>query len=289
MSRSDSPLHLQQLAVKKEIFKPIYLNFPILDKLPIPSRIRAREQVHKFAENLCNTIRRSNEKIDKSELNLSNSMINAVETGILTEKQFRDNAVILFVAGHENPQLFLTSLLYVCAKHPEVQEKLRREIDSDLSLKERPYLNSVIYEVLRLYPPISQLVNRKTSCDTILGGKIPIPKDTYVGYICYGTSHDPNIWGQDSDDFVPERWGTTSQQVRTKYLSSKSSAKMVTFHGGMRACLGEKLALTEIRVLLTEMVKSVSWSLDENWEERMTPGGPLSPFFLKLKFRSLNP
>lgn len=118
MSREDSPLHLQQLAVKKEIFKPLFLNFPILDKLGIPSRVKARNEVHKFAANLCDHIRQSNEKVDKSELNLSNSMMSAVETGIFTEKQFRDNAIIVFIAGHENPQLYLTSLLYVLAKRP---------------------------------------------------------------------------------------------------------------------------------------------------------------------------
>lgn len=94
------------------------MNFPILDKFPIKSRINARKEISNFANNLCDHIKKSNETIDKSELNLSNSMIAAVETGIFTEKQFRDNAVIVFIAGHENPQLFMTTLLYVCAKYP---------------------------------------------------------------------------------------------------------------------------------------------------------------------------
>ncbi|VVT55116.1 uncharacterized protein SAPINGB_P004435 [Magnusiomyces paraingens] len=290
LSRSDSPLHLQQLAVKKEIFKPIFLNFPILDTLPIPSRIQARKEIEKFSKNLCNHIRRSNEKIDKSELNLSNSMIAAVETGILTEKQFRDNAVIVFIAGHENPQLFLTTLLYICAKYPTIQEKLRdEETNSEVPLKERPYLNSVIYETLRMYPPISQLVNRKTARPAMLSNDVIIPKDTYVGYIGYATGHDPKVWGADADNFIPERWGSNIQEIRTNYLSAKSSSRLIAFHGGMRACLGERLALTETRVLLTELLKELSWELDPDWFDMMTPGGPLSPFLLKLKFSKLNP
>lgn len=149
-------------------------------------------------------------------------------------------------------------------------------------------MSSVIYETLRYYPPISQLVNRKTSRDVILKN-IPIPKDTYVGYICYATGHDPNIWGSNADDFVPERWGTEISEIRANYLGAKSTSKLVTFHGGMRACLGERLALQETRILITEMVKAVEWELDPTWEERITPGGPLSPFMMKLKITKLNP
>lgn len=96
------------------------MNFPILDRLPIPSRIRARQEVRKFADNLCDQIRRSNEKLveDDGEITVAKSMIIAEDQGMFTKKMFRDNAVIVFVAGHENPQLSLTSLLYICAKYP---------------------------------------------------------------------------------------------------------------------------------------------------------------------------
>lgn len=141
----------------------------------------------------------------------------------------------------------------------------------DVPLRERPYLNSVIYEILRMYPPISQLVNRKTSRNIMLGNNILIPKDTYVGYICFGTGHDPNIWGADAEEFRPDRWGNEIAEIRQNYLSAKSTAKMVAFHGGMRACLGEKLALTEIRILLSEIVQKVEWDLDPEWHEMMTP------------------
>lgn len=134
-----------------------------------------------------------------------------------------------------------------------------------------------------MYPPISQLVNRKTSCDVVVCDKLKIPKNTYVGYICYGTGHDPKIWGSDSDEFVPERWGKEIEEIRANYLSSKSSCRLITFHGGSRACLGERLALAETKILMTEMLKSVSWELDPEWYEMMTPGGPLSPFMMKLK------
>lgn len=225
--------------------------------------MKTRKEVHKFADNLCDQIRRNNEKLDDDgEITVAKSMVAAEALGTFTGKMFRDNAVIVFVAGHENPQLFLTSLLYVCAKYPDVQEKLRQEAKSNIAMDKRSYLASVIYEVLRMYPPISQLVNRKTSARIVVGEKLVIPKNTYVGYICYGTGRDPQIWGPDADKFIPERWGSSIEEIRAKYLSAKSSCKLITFHGGPRACLGERLALAETKILLTEMLNSVTWILD---------------------------
>lgn len=92
-----------------------------------------------------------------------------------------------------------------------------------------------------------------------------------MGYIGYATGHDPKIWGENSDEFIPERWGSKIQEIRTNYLAAKSSARLIAFHGGMRACLGERLALSETRVLLTEMLQELSWQLDPDWDEMMTP------------------
>lgn len=170
----------------------------------------------------------------------------------------------------------------------DVQEKLRLEAKSDVAMDKRSYLASVIYEVLRMYPPISQLVNRKTSARILIGEKLVIPKNTYVGYICYGTGRDPQIWGLDADKFMPERWGSSIEEIRAKYLSAKSSCKLITFHGGPRACLGERLALAETKILLTEMLNSVSWILDPEWHEMMTPGGPLSPLMMRLKIKAVD-
>lgn len=125
---------MQQLAVKREIFKPLYLNFPFLDCLPIPSRIAARAAVHKFAANLVAKITevhgtkdgsssKENIKIS-SNITVGSALTIAKEKGELTEQQFRDNAVIVFVAGHENPQLLITSLLYLLAKNNVCEIKI---------------------------------------------------------------------------------------------------------------------------------------------------------------------
>lgn len=138
---------MQQLAVKREIFKPLYLNFPFLDRLPIPSRIAARAAVHKFAANLVAEITKvhgtkggnSSEKDtkDASNITVGSALAIAKEKGELTEQQFRDNAVIVFVAGHENPQLLITSLLYLLAKNKVCEIKLFQSYQQSMLTKFR--------------------------------------------------------------------------------------------------------------------------------------------------------
>ncbi|KAE8325967.1 cytochrome P450 [Aspergillus sergii] len=291
-TKGDEPsLHQLQLAVKREIFKPIFMNFPVLDRFGklIPCRVRARNVVEQFSAALEYGVRHGQGTPKAS--NLGTRLMAARDGGVLTEKQFRDNLNVLFVAGQENPQLLLISMLYLLAKHPDVQSRLRREIDacstldpSNVAFSELPYLTCVIYESLRLLPPISQLINRRTSQDVILGNQIYIPKGTYVGYNCYSTNRDPVVWGPTADEFRPERWGQSNTEISQCYRQRRARAEFVSFHGGSRACLGEKFALLEARVALFVLVSRLSWSLDPEWPDRKTPAGPLYPRALRLIF-----
>ncbi|KAE8353792.1 cytochrome P450 [Aspergillus coremiiformis] len=290
---NEPSLHQLQLAVKREIFKPIFMNFPVLDRFSalIPCRVRAREMVKEFSTALESCVRQGQDLKSSKPSNLGARLITARDHGVLTKKQFRDNLNVLFVAGQENPQLLLISMLYLLAKHPDVQSRLRAEIDasgttdpSNVSFNDFPYLTSVIYESLRLLPPISQLVNRTTATDTVLGNQIYIPKGTYIGYHSYATNRDPVVWGATADEFRPERWGHTHAEILQRYRQRRARAEFVSFHGGSRACLGEKFALLEARVALFVLVRRSTWGLDPEWPDRKTPAGPLYPRALRLMF-----
>lgn len=279
LGTGSSRLHQLQMAVKMQIFNPIFMNFPILDKLPIPSRKLARQAVDEFSQELQIKIRGSHQhegnKCDANSKDLGCRLLAAHADGELTARQLRDNLNVTFVAGQENPQLALISTLYLLGKHIDVQNRLRRAMSAlDLrisSLEDIPFLTAVIYESLRMFPPIGQLINRRVSHPTFLGNRdIFIPEGTYVGYNCYATNRDPKVWSH-CDRFMPERWGTTNEEIAKQYRRAKAKASFITFHGGKRACLGEKFALLQLRATLFVLLRQLKWQLDPTWPERMTP------------------
>lgn len=92
------------------------MNFAILDQLPIPSRVAAHKAVRDFAANLVEKVSSGHAKSDNNNVTVGSALVAARDSGVITEQQLRDNAVIVFVAGHENPQLLITSMLYILAK-----------------------------------------------------------------------------------------------------------------------------------------------------------------------------
>ncbi|CAG8983880.1 hypothetical protein HYALB_00005519, partial [Hymenoscyphus albidus] len=280
LSDPNAKLNVLQSAVKGQIFQPIFMNFPFLDRLPIPSRIKARELVESFSQELDRTLTKSHEGTTPSLSSdkLGIRLLAARNEGLIDDKQLHDNLNVTFVAGQENPQLLLTSIMYLLAKYPHIQNRVRAETSHiDLNtvtvaaLTEIPYLTSTIYEALRLFPPISQLINRRTSTPVLLGSKIIIPENTFVGYNAYSTNRSSRTWGPDANECVPERWGITSEEISKRYRKATARAEFISFHGGSRACLGEKFAMLETRVSIAYLVRGFEWGLDPEWTERMTP------------------
>ncbi|CAG7922179.1 unnamed protein product [Penicillium olsonii] len=292
-------LHTTQLTLKRYLFRPIFMNFPALDRLAsvIPSRAKARRLIRQFSELLqAELIPSSGKRLQNGEISscLGDRLRSAWRDGTLNTKQLRDNLNVLYVAGQENPQLLMVSSLYLLGKYPEIQENLRDEV-KDLNIsnlcsmdwRSLPYLTATILECLRLLPPISQLINRQVAEPACLGGRIHIPRGTYIGYNSYATNRDPVTWGPDANDFRPERWGSTDEQISKNYRGAKARAEFISFHGGSRACLGEKFALLQMRITLFVLTRAFRWELDPEWKDQMTPAGPLHPRDVRLVFTKL--
>lgn len=278
--------HEKIIFLKKRIFQPLYMNFTFLDSLPIPSRIKARKAVQDFKSFVTNKImsERTNEKTRKLGYRLAASF----EAGEITRKQFQDNAMIALIAGHENPQILLTTVIYFLAKFDDVQRELRAELNK-LSSDDREncsLLNAVVYESLRLYPPIAQLINRITRKEVILGGEFKIPKDIYVGYNNMFTQRDRNYW-ENADEFRPQRWGTSAEEIASNYRNAKSKCTFIAFHGRKRACLGQKFALLEVKKAVIGIIQNFEFKLDSNWKHRVTQSGPMWPVNLSIEFKSV--
>ncbi|KAH0551094.1 hypothetical protein GP486_007558 [Trichoglossum hirsutum] len=276
-----------QTTIKRTIFKAPYFHFPILDYLPIPSRVRAFRIVQEFEELLFDLTRgRPKSKRSTEDHQLIDLMERALKEGKWSERNFRDNLKIIFIAGHENPQQIMNSALWALGKHQDVQCRLRAEvlgsgIDYPMldAVNDLPYLTAVCYEVLRLYPPLSQLINRqvKIGQDACLGGSICIPGGTYVGWTAVGTQRDPETWGPTAAEFIPSRWGTQLDEIQATYRRRSSKGHFIAFNAGRRKCLGKEFALVEMKLLLFELVRSVEWDVDPRYSLKLTPVGNLNP------------
>ena len=108
-----------QTTIKQSIFKPLFMNFPVLDKYPalFPSRQRAFSLVNQFERVLCELIQnRPKQSMDETFGSDKDQVVHMLERalreGRITDKQYRDNLKITFIVAHENSQLLMNSMFY---------------------------------------------------------------------------------------------------------------------------------------------------------------------------------
>ena len=155
-----------------------------------------------------------------------------------------------------------TCLYYFC-KHPDVYQKIQQEIDDYYEshhLKEPirytqtlelPYLVAAAKEAMRLLPSITWQLLRHAPAGLVVDGKA-IPEGTCVGVSALAQNRNKDIWGEDADEFRPERWLESVE--RANYLSANN----MTFGGsGPRTCIGRNIAL----VSELSLVHFVEWWL----------------------------
>ncbi|KAH6654776.1 cytochrome P450 [Truncatella angustata] len=161
----------------------------------------------------------------------------------------RDHLISIFFAGRDTTTSVLTYLFYELSRRPDVVSKIREEI-SELEddnpaweqLKHLKYLNWAVKEALRLHPPVPSN-SRAAVRDTVLpigggrDGKSPVfvPKDTLVYYQIWTVHRRKDIYGEDAEEFRPERWETL-----------KPGHEYLPFNGGPRICIGQNFALTQM-------------------------------------------
>lgn len=160
----------------------------------------------------------------------------------------------------------MRSCLYYICTHPEVYKKLRQEIDGYYKAheliepikynqtQEMPYLVATAKEAMRLLPSITWQLLRYAPAGLIVDGKA-VPERTRVGVSAIAHNRGKSIWGEDANEFKPERWLGSPEDV--SYLNSNN----MTFGGsGPRTCIGRNIALvspplssTNISIMLIMM------------------------------------
>jgi cytochrome P450 len=193
----------------------------------------------------------------------------------MSDQQARDEVVTIFFAGHETTAATLTWAFYLLSEHPEIEERLRAEIESVLNghsptfadLPKLVYTQQVISEVLRLYPA-AYLFAREAIVDDVLDG-YPIPANTLIFISPFVTHRDPKYW-PDPERFDPERF--TPEEV-----ASRPRHVYFPFGEGPHVCIGNHFALMEMQLILTMALQRFRLRLLPNHTIALKPEATLRP------------
>lgn len=147
-------------------------------------------------------------------------------------------------------------------RHPEVMKKLQQELESVVSdrmveeadLAKLNYLNMVVKETFRLHPVAPLLVPHESTEDVTLDG-YHIPKKSRIVVNFYAIGRDPNVWLDNAEEFVPERFVGSDIDLRGRDF------QLIPFGSGRRMCPGINLGLIEVKLILAQLVHCFDWVL----------------------------
>ncbi|MGO4913293.1 cytochrome P450 [Leeuwenhoekiella sp. W20_SRS_FM14] len=169
----------------------------------------------------------------------------------MAEEQLIDEILILFTAGHETTSNALTFTAELLARHPEVQDKLYAEIseldnenDLLLKIKSLQYVEQVVNESMRLYPPAYFIDRVSIAADSF--SSYEIAQNTSLLFSIYEIHRDANFW-EDPNNFNPDRF--------IEDTSIKYSPYYYPFGAGPRMCIGNNFAMYEMILAIAELVK----------------------------------
>src|SRR5687767_1352418 len=259
-----------------------------LQKLPLPQTWRfnqARNTLNSVIYGIIDERRRSAEDTG----DLLSMLLHARDEddgGTMTDEQVRDEALTLFLAGHETTSNALTFTWYLLSRNPDKAERLYDELDAVLKdggnassnadrgvrnaesnleskdvralipptiddVQSLKYAEAVLAESMRLFPP-AWAIGRLAVEEHEFGG-FTVPKGGLVLVSPYVTQRDTRFW-EEADKFIPERW--ESQSVK------EAGQKNIyfPFGGGVRRCIGEGFAWTEGTLLLATLARK--WKLE---------------------------
>jgi cytochrome P450 len=185
----------------------------------------------------------------------------------MSDQQVRDEAMTIFLAGHETTANALAWTWYLLSQNPDAERAMHEEIDRVLhgrvptiaDLASLPYVEKVVTESMRLYPP-AWIIGRRALEDYPIGGYV-LPARSIVVVSPYLIQRDARYFAE-PDRFVPDRW-------TPEFKSSLPPFAYFPFGGGARRCIGESFAWMELVL--------VASTIAQRWRLRLVPGHPVVP------------
>ena len=186
----------------------------------------------------------------------------------MTDQQVRDEAMTIFLAGHETTANALTWLWYLLSEAPDVEAQLHEEIDRVLQgrlptladIPSLPYVERVVTESMRLYPP-AWIIGRRALADYPIGGYV-VPARSIIIMSPYVMQRDARYYRRRRAIRCPIA-GRRSFRPRCRSSPTSRSA------AAPRQCIGESFAWMELILVVA--------TIAQQWRLRLVPGHPVVP------------
>jgi cytochrome P450 len=219
--------------------------------LPVPGRRRHREAVARIDEVVARVVRDGK----PSRTYLMGALLKHLEgqTSERVSRELRDDAVTMFLNGHETTEQMLTWAVFALGRDPAIQDKLREELSAELSgmaprfddLPRLEYSRMVLSESLRKYAPVYWLARTAVADDVIDG--FCVEKGQIVVALSHLLHHHPDHW-REPERFAPERFSFEESQGRHPLA-------WVPFGTGQRRCVGQEFAMMEGQLALARVLQ----------------------------------
>lgn len=190
----------------------------------------------------------------------------------LSTIEVRDEVVTMLFAGNETTAVMLGWVLHSMVEFEGVEEKVHAELQSALDgraptladLPQLPYLNLMLHETMRMYPPVWSIFRKVAENDEINGCQIEAGHTMIVSP--YTMHYHPSYWPQ-PERFDPYRHTYENTRNRPKYA-------YIPFGGGRHLCIGKHLALMEVQLIMATLAQCFRWRVapghQVDWEPLVT-------------------
>ncbi|HEY9667735.1 MAG TPA: cytochrome P450 [Coleofasciculaceae cyanobacterium] len=245
--------------------------------VPTPSNLRYQRAIQQLNTIIYRIIeqRRASGKDTGDLLSMLLQIRDESDGTQMTNRQVRDEAMTLFLAGHETTANALTWLWFLLSQHPEVEAKLQEELKTVLGgrtptladIRQLRYTEGVVLEAMRLYPPVWGM-SRVALQDCVLG-EYNVKAGTTVFLSQWAMHRDPRFY-ENPDVFHPDRWADN-------LLKKLPTFAYFPFGGGQHICIGKGFAMMEAVLLVATIAQKFRLTLQANHPVTPQPSLTLRP------------
>ncbi|XP_057796041.1 cytochrome P450 CYP72A219-like [Salvia miltiorrhiza] len=232
----------------------------------ITQRERATERGESIHDDLLGILMESNVKEIQRGKKMGMSINDVIE-----------ECKLFYFAGSETTSNLLVWTLVMLSKHQHWQDRAREEVLHVLgnnpptfdALNQLKTVTMIFQEVLRMYPPAPLIIRAPTK--TVKLGSMIVPVGAELTLLIGLMHHDPEIWGDDVNEFKPERFG---QGISS---AAKINFAFLPFSSGPRVCIGQNFAMMEAKMALAVMLQSFRFELSSSYKHAPFPIMTLQP------------